>query len=90
MIGWDLDRFQRDVILDSLQEATACYWERRADQLQTACHKDGDFVGAASPEQIAARDAGLILAATNCRRHARILRLGAIPWSVTPSEIDFS
>lgn len=69
MIGWDLTRFQRDVILDSLQEATACYWERRADQLATALPRPTDRPG------LQPTDTGPLLASiTACRNHAALLR----------------
>lgn len=71
VIGWDLDRFQRDVLLDSLQEATPCYWERRAEQLAEALPRPGDYPGSAPDPDAPARINTQILA---CQRHASLLR----------------
>ena len=71
MIGWDLTRFQRDVLLDSLQEATACYWERRADQLAEALPRHTDRPGLHPDPDRTARIAAQILA---CQRHAALIR----------------
>lgn len=71
MIGWDLDRFQRDVLLDSLQEATSAYWERRAEQLAEALPTPGDYPGSTPDPTAPARIQAAILA---CQRHAALLR----------------
>lgn len=66
--------FQRRIMQDALSEATALYWLRRADQLEAARPRPGDFHGAATREDLSARHATLTLAALNCRRHAELLR----------------
>ena len=71
MIGWDLTRFQRDVLIDSLQEATACYWERRAEQLAEALPRPTDRPGLHPDPDRVTRISAQILA---CRRHAWLIR----------------
>jgi hypothetical protein len=71
VIGWDLDRFQRDLLLDSLQEATATYWDRRAEQLAEALPRPDDLQGAAPDTTAPTRINAQILA---CQRHAALLR----------------
>ena len=70
----DLDHFIWRVVQDALEQANWMWWARRARELEKARHRPGDFTGAASPAEIAERDAALRLAAENCRRHARLLR----------------
>ena len=74
MIGWDLDRFGRDLLLDSLQEATACYWERRAEQLAEGLPREGDWVGTNPDPAAGVRINAQILA---CQRHASLVRSAA-------------
>lgn len=71
MIGWDLDRMQRDVLLDSLQEATACYWERRAAQLAQGLPRPTDRIVIGDQTERVAR---ITAQMTACRNHAALLR----------------
>jgi hypothetical protein len=74
MIGWDLDRFQREMLVDSLQEATAIYWERRAERLAEALPREGDWPGLNPDPSAGARINAQILA---CQRHAAVVRSAA-------------
>jgi len=75
VIGWDLERFQRDILLDSLQEASAIYWERRAEQLATGLPRPTDRPGSRSgyPEHL--RVNALQAAIDACRNKAAVLRM---------------
>jgi hypothetical protein len=70
VIGWDLERFQRDLLLDSLQEASACYWERRAEQLAEALPRPTDRPGLRPTDTT-----GLYAAIQACRNKAAVLRM---------------
>ena len=86
----EIDRFAVRVVQDALAEAMARYWIRRAEVLENARWKPGDYVGRATDEEIAVRDASLTLAAENCRRHARLLAEGTIsPWEAPDTERAF-
>lgn len=92
MINLDdhLTQFGLRTIQQCITESMSIYWIGRAETLEAARYKHGDFIGQATTEEIQARDADLTLAATNCRRHAKLLDAGHIdPW-MTPAEIDFS
>jgi hypothetical protein len=43
MIGIDLDHFRARILQDALTEATAEYWERRAQQFVDAIPRAGDY-----------------------------------------------
>lgn len=85
-----ITQFGLRTIQQCITESMSIYWIRRAETLEAARYRHGDFTGQATPEEIKARDAELTLAATNCRRHAKLLADGQLdPW-MTPAEIDFS
>lgn len=80
-LGYHIDQFSLRTIQQCITEAMSIYWVRRAETLEAARHREGDFTGQATPEQIRKRDAGLTLAAQNCRIHARLLAEGTVdPW----------
>ena len=68
-----LDRFARRIVLDALNEATAAYWRRRADQLEAARWKPGDYTGHATAEDLAAHDRAVREVAEACRNRAALL-----------------
>jgi hypothetical protein len=72
-IGYDLTRFQRDLVLDSLQEATACYWERRAEQLAEGLPRPTDRIVVGDQTERIAR---ITEQMTACRNKAALLRMG--------------
>jgi hypothetical protein len=71
VIGRGLGRFERDVLLDSLNEATALYWERRAAQILSGLPRPDDLPGAVPDPGRVDR---IVAAAIACRNHARLLR----------------
>ncbi|MFY0406911.1 hypothetical protein [Solicola sp. PLA-1-18] len=66
------DRIATDNLRQALAEATAFYWQKRADRFEAARPRPDDYVGHASPEQIAETDARIRAKADNCRAHADI------------------
>lgn len=88
-LDYHIDQFSLRTIQQCITESMSIYWIKRAQVLEDARHREGDFVGQATAEELKARDDVLTMAATNCRRHAKFLKDGVIdPWT-TPSEIDF-
>lgn len=71
-----LDHFRARVVQDALTEATAHYWRRRADTLEAARPRPGDFTGKATSDEIAAVDRRLTAAARACRERAAVSLLG--------------
>lgn len=83
-----LSHFQKRVMQDALAEATQAYWLRRAGQFDAARHRDGDFIGEASPEEMAQRDAGLLQLTETCRRRAAVrASLGTEWWRSLMEEL---
>lgn len=70
--------FQARVLQDALVEATAMYWKRRAEALEKALPRVGDFTGAATPEDLQARSERLQEAIAACRRRANLTAARAI------------
>ncbi len=68
------EQMQKRAVLDMLNNATAAYWERRAELLEWAMPRPTDYNGLATPEQLAARAERLRSDAEQCRNHARLLR----------------
>jgi hypothetical protein len=75
-LALDLDHFRARVLQDALTEATAGYWQRRADMLERCLSQPGDFIGAATTEQIAQRDARILADVARCRAHAQLIADG--------------
>lgn len=67
-----LERITLRMLQDTLAVATSGYWERRADVLEDARPRFGDFHGAASRESLSARYDRLSLQAEQCRVHATL------------------
>ncbi|WP_144009630.1 hypothetical protein [Enemella evansiae] len=61
-------------LIDTYQQATAAWWERRAEAFDWAAPRPGDFTGRATPEQVARRADHCREAARLCRAHAELLR----------------
>lgn len=66
-----LDHFAYRLMRDAMNEGTALYWQRRADQLDAARPRPGDYTGRATDEQIKATDKRLAEAAEACRLRAK-------------------
>lgn len=71
-----LTRFAERAVLDALSEATATYWQRRAETFEWARPRPDDYAGQASEADLAARDQRLAEAAQACRRRARVEVIG--------------
>ena len=70
-----LEQFRARVLADALNEASAAYWLRRAVQFDNARPRPGDYTGAATPQQLAQRDARLAEVAQACRAAADVALL---------------
>ena len=75
-----VEAFARRVIEDALAEATAHYWIRRAEQLEAAVSRPGDYMGRTSAQEVAERDQRLKESAQSCRRHAAFCLLGGFKY----------
>lgn len=71
-----IEHFRGRVLQDALQEATAVYWERRAQTFEDAAPRPADFNGRATRAELAERAASCLGAARACRAHAGLLRGG--------------
>ncbi|MFD7157546.1 hypothetical protein ACFV9C_23310 [Kribbella sp. NPDC059898] len=73
-----IEHFRSRVLLDALTEATALYWKRRAEALERALPRRGDFHGQATREELWERYNALQAEILACRRHANLLAAGTI------------
>ena len=71
-IAEHVSTFGRRVLQDALAEATSSYWLNRAQTLDAARSRPGDYVGAASPEDLRRRDDELAQVAAACRARASL------------------
>lgn len=65
-----VEHFQNRVMQDALAEATAAYWERRAEVFEWARPRPGDYAGLATPADLLAADARCAAVADACRKRA--------------------
>lgn len=65
-----IEQFQRRLVADAMQEATAAYWRRRAAAFDAATPRPEDFRGQASPQEIKEQQARLRALAEACRHRA--------------------
>lgn len=75
-----VDHFRRRVLADALQEATAAYWERRAEVFEAARPRRGDYFGNATRDDLRAQDERLAAMARACRSRAAVSLLGGEDW----------
>lgn len=61
-------------VQESITAALPCMWDRRAEDLENARPRPGDFHGQATREDLAERFARLTEQAAACREHAELLR----------------
>jgi hypothetical protein len=78
----DLNHFAARILQDALTEATAGYWERRAQQWEAAAPCKGDYQGQASRTELLEAWERCKEVARACRRHAALLR------SLAPEDIS--
>lgn len=67
-----VEHFQRRVLVDALNEATAVYWRGRAKVFEDARPRPGEFFGRATRDEICQRDQRLAQLAANCRLRAEL------------------
>jgi hypothetical protein len=83
----DVDHFRLRVVQDVLNEASALYWKRRADALERALPRHGDFHGQATPDDLEERRRALRDEILACRRHANLLASGKLASPVADEQI---
>ncbi len=64
--------FLHRVLQDAFADASAAQWLRRAEQLEAARPRPGDFTGRATPAELAERSRRLTAAAEACRARAQL------------------
>ena len=70
----DLSRYAVRMLEDAITEAMPWHWTRRAEQLESARPRPGDYRGQATAEDLAERHERLTEQAEACREHAELLR----------------
>ena len=65
--------FARRILADALSEAMPAVWLRRAEALEAAAPREGDYHGTATREELSARWTRCRETAEACRRHAALL-----------------
>lgn len=78
---------QRRAVAQALLDALPSQWLRRAEELEAARSKPGDYLGNATEEELRASDQRLAESARNCRRHAWLLTEFGLPGHMT-TEIE--
>lgn len=73
----DPDHFARRVLQDCLTQATAQHWLNRAAAFEWASPRPDDFVGAATPAQLAEAATRCRESAEACRRRSKLILSGA-------------
>ena len=76
----DLLHFGTRILRDAMNEATAAYWERRAQMFEWARPRPGDRLGADGRRGAAEIDARCSAMARACRAKAAALRLVVDDW----------
>ena len=74
MINIDIDHFRARILQDALTEATAAYWEQRAEQFEAAAPKLGEYHGSATPDELNEAWTRCHATAATCRAHAQLIR----------------
>ena len=69
-----LEHFRGRVLQDALTEATAAYWERRAQVFEAAAPRPGDYHGRASRAELQAAHDRCHATAKACRARAQVIR----------------
>jgi hypothetical protein len=70
---FDIDHFRARILQDALTEATAQYWEHRAQQFQQAAPRLGEFHGTATRDELNEAWTRCHTTAAACRRHADMI-----------------
>jgi hypothetical protein len=77
------EAIRRRAVQEALSAATAHTWRRRAALLRWALSVPGEYLGQATLEQIAERDARLAAQARACENQATLLELGLLDEAVS-------
>ena len=83
----DRQAFTWRVLRDAYLEADRAYWLRRAQQLEAARPRRGDYFGAATSEQIRATYDRLTAAAQACRARAGLTEHSAAAATETLTDL---
>lgn len=76
----NVEHFRQRVLHDALSEALAAYWRRRAEMLEWAMPRAGDFHGRSTRRELEERWAQLRAEAEACRNRARVAEFGGESW----------
>lgn len=68
----DRAHFNARVLADCLSEATAAFWERRAEAFLEAAPRPGEYHGRATPAELSAARQRCLDAAAACRARATL------------------
>ncbi len=80
-----VDNFRRRVLADAIQEASAIYWERRAEAFEAARPTPNEFHGNETREELRGRWLRLTEIAAACHAKARVsLRAEELSAEVDP------
>jgi len=71
-----VEHFRKRVVQDALAEATAIYWNARAERFEAALPRPGDFTGNATPEELEERRQRITECALACRHRATVSLIG--------------
>jgi len=74
----DMEAIPLRAAQEALSSALACTWSRRAELLEWARPRPGDFTGNATATELAERDRRLAAQAQACRNKAALLELGIL------------
>jgi hypothetical protein len=73
VINIDIAHFRARLLQDCLSQATAQYWERRAQQFENAAPRKGDYCGNAARDDLLDTWERCRATALACRRHAQLI-----------------
>ena len=76
------DRFRAQLVTDLMAEATAGYWNRRAEDLLAARPRQGDFRGRSTDAELRAQWDQLTAIAQACRARAQVSMVEELPEDV--------
>lgn len=69
-------RFAADLLKDIVETTAAEQWRHRANVMEWAAPRAGDFAGRAKRQELAEQDRRLAEAAQACRNRASVIELG--------------
>jgi len=81
------ERIRIRAVQEAVGNAAAFTWTRRAELLEFALSREGDFRGQATDEQIAERDRRLAAQVAACRHRAELLTSGLLDLDEAVSDV---